>query len=401
MGRACPIAALRGQGRRASPHKRIASASRSIVEHAPMRWRQLRWCLVGALGCALATPAQGRSPDGSDERRAQEVQLQASKAIKEGRKEDAVERYRAAWELYKNPWFMCERGGLESELGRARDAAQSLSVCIRLLKPEDKRAVGRKVERMLSQARAKVGELTVESNVPDADIAVDGKVVGKLPLRDPIFVDPGSHTVEVRAPGYEPDMRVAVLHAGTSMRIPMRLEPMRVDVAPPAPERGVVEPKEGAISPIPTLSPVLPAPSAKAPVSILARKGNAEPSKEPVRAVVILGGFGLGVAGAAVGAVGLMAAGAARSEAEAIAEPVDSAVCAGGATDPCRKIYDKMNSVVTLTAVGIAGLTLSALGGGLVVYELVRSGPNGTTPKAHVALKVVPGEGALKLEGSF
>jgi hypothetical protein len=147
--------------------------------------------------------------------------------------------------------------------------------------------------------------------------------------------------------------------------------------------------------------PVLPAPSAKAPVSIPMRDQVAEPARAPVRAAVILGGFGLGVAGAAVGAVGFMAAGAARSEAEAIAEPFDPFVCERAADSPCRKIYDEMNSAVTLTAVGIAGLTLSALGGGLVVYELVRSTPNGTTPKAHVAIKLVPGEGALKFVGRF
>jgi hypothetical protein len=96
-----------------------------------------------------------------------------------------------------------------------------------------------------------------------------------------------------------------------------------------------------------------------------------------------------------------MAAGAARSEAKATADFFDSGVCAGGENDPCRVIYDKMDKVVTLTVIGIAGLAISAVGGGVVVYELVHSAPNETTKKAQVAFKVAPGEGALTLSGTF
>ena len=365
-----------------------------------MRWRQLRWCLAGVLGCALATPAEGRSPVGSDEERAREAERLARKAIRDGRKEEAIERYRAAWGHFKDPWYQCDMGGIEAEMGRARDATQSLTLCLRLLKPEAKEAIGRKVERILAEVRAQVGALRVEANVPDAEVAVDGKVLGKLPLLDPIFVDPGSHTVEVRAPGYQSDVRVAVLSAGASLRIPMRLEPMRVEVGRP-PELDPVEPKpkpkEEARPPV--IAPL--SASAKAPDPILARDRITEPAPAPVRAAVILGGFGLGVAGAAVGVAGLMAAGAARSEAKATADSFDSTVCAGGGNDPCRVIYDKMDKVVTLTVIGIAGLAISAVGGGVVVYELVHSAPNETTKKAQVAFKVAPGEGALTLIGTF
>jgi hypothetical protein len=225
-------------------------------------------------------------------------------------------------------------------------------------------------------------------------------VLGKLPLPDPIFVDPGSHTVEVRAPGYQSDVRVAVLSAGGSLRIPMRLEPMRVEVGRP-PELDPVEPKpkpkEEARPPV--IAPL--SASAKAPDPILARDRVPEPANAPVRAAVILTGLGLSVAGAAAGVAGLMAAGAARSEAKATADSFDSGVCAGGENDPCRVIYDKMDKVVTLTVLGIAGLAISAVGGGVVVYELVHSAPNETTKKAQVAFKVAPGEGALTLSGTF
>lgn len=246
-----------------------------------MRWRKLRWCLAGALVGALAAPAQGRT--GSDEQRAREVERTARRAASEGRKEEAVERYRAAWALFKDPWFQCNLGGLEAEMGRARDAAQSLSTCLRLLKPEDKQVIGEKAERILNDVRGRVGALRVEANVPDAEIVVDGKVAGKFPLPDPIFLDPGSHAVEVKAPGYQSDVRVAMLNAGTSMLIRMRLEPMRVEVAPPPPERALSEPAKEAKPPIPAPVPVAPVVSTKASVLIPAREG--EPSRRERRRV--------------------------------------------------------------------------------------------------------------------
>jgi hypothetical protein len=368
-----------------------------------MRWRKLRWCLAGALVCALAAPAQGRT--GSDEQRAREVERTARRAASEGRNEEAIERFRVAWELFKDPFFQCNLGGLEAHTGRARDAAQSLSMCLRLLKPEDKRVVGERPRRLLKEVRAQVGALTVEANVPDAEVVVDGKVVGKLPLPDPIFLDPGSHRVEVKAPGYESSTRVAVMNAGTSMLFRMRLEPMRVEVAPPPPELAPSEPaKEAkeAKSPIPAPAPVAPVVSAKASVLIPAREG-AEPPGAPARTVVILGGLGLGIAGAVVGTAGLMAAGAAREQAKAIAQPLGSSstICKVEMNNPCLEVYDAMDKAVSLTAVGIVGIAVSTVGSALVVYELIQSGPKGRTATAHVTLVAAPGEGALRVTGSF
>jgi len=370
-----------------------------------MRLRRLRWGLVGALGCAVAVPAQGRV--GSDEDRAREIEKQVTQALREGRKLDAAEGYREAWQIYKNPWYMCNIGGLETEMGRAREAAESLSACWRLLGPEDKKLVGPKVERMLNDARAKVGELTIEANVPGAEVVVDGKVSGTLPLKDPLFVEPGSHVVEVRAPGYQSDLRIAVLRAGASMIIPMRLEPMRVEVAPAPAERAPVEPKpsEGVKSPVPAPLPVRssPSPSVKAPAPISMPKAGAEPERAPVRAAVIFTGFGLGVAGAAVGAAGFMAAGAARDEAKALtqAPTPNSNQCPGDTNDPCWAVYNAMDKAVGLTALGVAGITVAALGGSLLVYEFVRSAPEGRTAGARVSVMAAPGGGALQITGSF
>jgi hypothetical protein len=351
----------------------------------------------------LARPAEGRLPDGSNEQRAHEISREARKALRDGRKDIAVERLREAWEVFKNPWYLCDLGGVYMDMGRISEAAQSLSACLRLMKPKDQKFVRPKVERALKDARSKVGELTVDANVPDAEVFVDGKATGKLPLEDPIFLDPGSHEVEVKAPGYLSDVRMAVLKAGTTLLIRMRLDPMRVEVAPPAPERMPREPEKEAKLPNPAPLRVEPEASARGPAILPTRSATVQPVREPVRPAVILGGFGLGVAGVAVGVAGFMAAGAAREQAKEMAQPLapSGKSCEGDTNNPCLDVYDTMGKAVALTTVGVAGMAVSAVGGAMIIYEFVRASPKEKPLSARIVVRAAPGEGALKIVGSF
>jgi len=365
-----------------------------------MKWRQLRWYLVGVVGCVLAAPAEGHVSEGSDNERASEVAKEALRALQQGRMEEAAERYRTAWGIYKSPWFMCELGHVEAKLQRPRDAALSLSRCLRLLKPEDKELFREKIERELQEMRAQVGQLIVQANVPEAEVAVDGKVTGKLPLIDPIFVDPGSHGVEVRAPGYQSDVRLAVLTAGTSMLIRMRLQPMRIEVAPPPKEDSPIEPTKEAKSPAPAPSLGL---ATKAPAPALSPSGVFEPARAPVRPVVVFTGLGLGVAGAVVGVAGLMAGDAAAERGNTMYRDLSASpyVCEHGTSGPCANIESAIDEARILTAVGVVGIAVSTVGCGLIVYEFVRSTPQAGTANVRMDLVAGPSGGALKLIGSF
>lgn len=369
-----------------------------------MRWRRHRWCFAGVFFCALAAPAEGKvsgdPKDPSDEERARAVAKEAGKANREGRKGEAIARYGAAWEIFKYPTWMCERGAIELELDRPADAAEHFSVCLRLMKPEDKRTLGQKVERMLKEARALTAELMVEANVPDAELVVNGKVVGKLPLPDPVFLAPGGYGVEVRAPGYHPDARTAMMYAGRSLLIRMRLHPMRVEVTPPPRESAPLEPKKEEKPPAPAPPPMVPEKTV-APLPALA--GVARPAAEPVRAAVILAGLGLSVAGTAAGVGGFMAASAAQGEAKMKYRSLtrEGIPCDSTTPDPCAEPDGMMDRAMGFTALGVAGIAVSVIGSGLVVYELVRPSTRGDATNAHIAAVVGPGGGSLRLTGRF
>lgn len=357
---------------------------------------------AGVLLCGLAAPAEGNvsivTNGSSDEERAYAAAKEARKAYREGRKEEAIERYGAAWELFKDPLWMCDRGALEFEQGRPWDAAQHLSICLRLLKPEDKKVIGKKVERSLDEARARVGALTVKANVPDAEVVVNDKVVGKLPLLDPIFLSPGSHAVEVRAPGYQSDVRLAVLFAGRTLTIPMRLEPMRAEVAPPLESAPPEAKKEKPSAPVPP--PMLPEKTmAPLPPSV----GAVASAPVPVRASVVFAGLGLSVVGTAVGVGSFMASSAAQGEAKTKYRSLtnDGVRCETTTPDPCAEPEDAMDRAMGLTALGVTGIAVGLLGSGLIVYELVRPSTQVNAMNAQVAVTAAAGGGTLQLTGRF
>jgi hypothetical protein len=360
-----------------------------------MRWWLFRWWLAGSLVCTLASPAQGELLGGSDEERARELYAQAQAASAEERHEEAIRLLRKAWDLYKDPVTLCDIGSIELSLGRARNAAESFSMCKRLLDEKSKRMVGKRVENELKKARALVGAITVEANVPDADVLVDDKGVGKLPLQDPIFVEPGSHAVEIRAHGYEPFVQMVVLGPGASTLMRTRLEPMRVEVVPPLHEQPLPETKT--------------APDAKAAPPVMAppltRKTSAptpDRSAEPARAAVLLAGFGLGIAGTAVGVGGLMAASATKEEARLmLREGVPKSDDCTTPTQPCKKLENTINKATTLTAVGVVGIAVAAAGGTLIIYEIVRAAPREGKGSAQATITAAPGGGAITIKGSF
>ena len=55
---------------------------------------------------------------------------------------------------------------------------------------------------MTAKARAKVGALAITVDPPGAEVLVNGLSVGKTPLQDVVFVDPGPVFVEARLAGY-------------------------------------------------------------------------------------------------------------------------------------------------------------------------------------------------------
>jgi hypothetical protein len=110
--------------------------------------------------------------------------------------------FSAAWLLYRNYQIAGNLGACEMKLKSYRDAAEHLTFFLRELprgETPDSRAAA---EADLATAKAKVGAIRVSVDQDDSVVALDGKVVGRTPLADPLYVEPGHHVIEARHQGF-------------------------------------------------------------------------------------------------------------------------------------------------------------------------------------------------------
>jgi hypothetical protein len=127
--------------------------------------------------------------------KARQLHLEGDDLYKQGDYARARVSYVAAWALKKNWQLAGSLGDCELKLGSYRDAAEHLAYFLRSspTQPPSNDAM-----KLYKEAQAKVARLDISVDLPGADVVVDGKFVGKSPLVDPIFVEPGQHTVELR-----------------------------------------------------------------------------------------------------------------------------------------------------------------------------------------------------------
>lgn len=169
---------------------------------------------------------------------------QARKLFKEGVDAFAQDRWadaRAAFlaALSLNPHYTI-RGNLgasELKLGRYRDAAEHLASYVREM-AEDTTSTAAERERgaaMYAEARTKVGTLVVRVDVDGARVFVDGTWRGMTPLADPLFVEPGTHTISLEHEGYETTKMTVQLGAGGEIKNRMELQRKSAGAPPPKP----------------------------------------------------------------------------------------------------------------------------------------------------------------------
>lgn len=134
---------------------------------------------------------------------------------------DRLTRSYALWPDHRNAALL---GQIELALGDSVAAATHLDDSVRRF-PRD--AGGAGLERVmagLKDAREKVGTLRVHSPTLGAHLWVDGAPVGALPLERDLYVAPGFHRIEVRAPGYRDGSVEETIAMGASRNVELTLE---------------------------------------------------------------------------------------------------------------------------------------------------------------------------------
>ena len=195
-------------------------------------------CLLACvLACAVVTSIP-RSSAASDTDaltdKARVLYDEAVVAYQKSKWSEARASFLAAWSLKRHWQIAGSLGDCEAQLGLNRDAAEHLAYFLRLSPSKPPSAESK---RLYESVTAKIGVLEIAVDALGADVVVDGKYIGKSPLEDPVFVEPGHHTIEARL-GAKRATAEAEAPAGSSRKQTLTLArsdlPAEVEAAGPS-----------------------------------------------------------------------------------------------------------------------------------------------------------------------
>jgi hypothetical protein len=158
-------------------------------------------CLLAPKTSAAQTEPGPMARIGEAERdQARHLYDEAIQYGKRGEYRKAKASLSAAWALLKSWEIAVNLGSAEMRLGQYRDAAEHLAWGIRDGSVKEGENYGPlvKAKTLLAEVAGHVGQLKLLADEPNASIFVDDDVVGKSPLVDPIYLDPGIHVIMAR-----------------------------------------------------------------------------------------------------------------------------------------------------------------------------------------------------------
>jgi hypothetical protein len=192
--------------------------------------------IVTAAPHSVAQPATessaARSSDGEAARRFQ----RGVSLYREGSFDAALAEFSRAYEIKPDYRVLYNIAEVQSELGDYVAAVASFRKYLREGAsgvPKQRRS---EVEDEIDRLNGRVAKLEIEGNVDDAELLVDGKTVGKLPL-EKIAVNAGVRHIVVKKTGFRTTEKELTLTGGETSKLQLSLEPEIAPAATPAPSR--------------------------------------------------------------------------------------------------------------------------------------------------------------------
>lgn len=337
--------------------------------------RLARILLIGAVAgvASISTwaSAQPASGGAAETDRARDLYRDGDKAFRAGRFEEARSAFLAAWALKKHWQIAATLGDTEARTKRHRDAAEHMTFALREGESEMSAAQKESLRKALAEAKRHVGELKLEIAPAGADITIDGAFVGRSPLADAVFLDEGTHVIEVKKVGHLARSEPVQARAGAATSLRVALDATAEASPPPA---------------VPTSSSSSPPGSSPSPPTPPPEDGQEGGKSAPL----IVGGSTVAVAGVALGIGFLALGGGAASDRDALRASLEgSNPCGEGTANAteCAEIEALDGDAATWSVAG--GIALgagAAVGIATLAYALWPTGTPSVTARVHPAI---------------
>jgi hypothetical protein len=214
---------------------RVRGVSNPLMRTAAVALLSLALAAWGAAARAQDVGPAAAAPEDDVRARADAMIDAGVELRKEGREHEALERFRAAHALSPSPRALGQMGLAAKSI---RLYVEAEGYLLRALAVPDDPWV-QKNREALELAREVTGKqlasLIVLSNVAGAELFVNGKPAGRLPLETPVRTLAGAARVELRAHGHAPVSTEATLPSGQTATLQLHLAallPPRPAIAP-------------------------------------------------------------------------------------------------------------------------------------------------------------------------
>jgi hypothetical protein len=304
---------------------------------------------------------------------------------KAGQDEAAIEVFKQLNNIDSSPRNVAQLGLAEQAVGLWVDAEGHVKEALKSAgNPWIKKNRDSLVSALV-HIQERLGWVEIHGAPVDAEVLVDGKLVGRLPLEKPIRVVVGSIPITVRAADHLERSTVVVVGPNATVRERFVLQP----AAPRAPTVAVAN--------VPQAPPPAVEPPPVVPVSA-PDVGEPPPRASALRLSAKWIAFGAAVPAAALGVVGLVREGSAANDFNASCGIAPSgaptAVLGSGKTDAdCASLKSKDDSAFRLEVIGLSAAAVLVAAGALSWMTEPSSAPQRTPQRSVVAtsLACVPG----------
>lgn len=304
---------------------------------------------LGSVVVLASSPAHAGDPAAAREQVKLGYQL-----AQDGKCEEAIPHFVESLRLDVKSITLINLAACEEKTAKLADALGHWVEARARAQAEGNGAIEEEAEKKVKALESRVPKLTV--SVPgapaDAEVVRDGVALGSASMNVPLPVNPGAHTLVVRAKDHEDTSESVTIAEGETKRVELK-----------------VGAKKKA-----SVAPLAPGPAA------------AEGGSTPTSPLVYIG-FGTAIAGVAVGTItGVMAFGKAGTAKDECPNTNDCSVTGKDAVDSGR----------TLGTISTIGFVVAGVGAAVGVYGLVWGKPKSS---ASVAVSVGPMGGGLR--GTF
>lgn len=182
-----------------------------------------RIALIAALTIAFATPSSAAPK--RVEAEAEALIQEGLKLRRVGRDDAALTKFDRAYGLHASPRAAAQKGLCLQALGRWTEAEELLAEALE--GGEDAWVTRNRpaIKESLEQAKTKIGRFEITGSPAGAQVFVDGRNVGQLPLPSMVRINAGPAALELTASGFVSERTSLQVEGGSFRRLEFRLKP--------------------------------------------------------------------------------------------------------------------------------------------------------------------------------